>query len=101
MHSGNVGHAQNLDSLVRAATFLRDLDDLRILIVGFGARHAELVALAKLLEVEAVQFLPYQPREALPQSLSSADVHVVGLAAGSRATSSRAGSTASSRPGGR
>ncbi len=28
MHSGNVGHAQDLDSLVRAATFLRDLDDL-------------------------------------------------------------------------
>src|SRR5919198_909232 len=25
MHSGNVGHAQDLDSLVRAATFLRDL----------------------------------------------------------------------------
>ena len=29
MHSGNVGHAQDLDSLVRAATFLRDRDDLR------------------------------------------------------------------------
>ena len=29
MHSGNIGHAQNLDALVRAATFLRDLDDLR------------------------------------------------------------------------
>src|SRR6266508_4132731 len=33
MHSGNVGHAQDLDSLVRAATFLRDLDDLAIFIV--------------------------------------------------------------------
>ena len=30
MHSGNVGHAQDLDSLVRAATFLRDRDDIRI-----------------------------------------------------------------------
>ena len=82
MHSGNVGHAQNLDSLVRSATFLRDLEDLRILIVGFGARHEELVALAKRLETDAVHFLPYQPRTALPQSLSSADVHVVGLGSG-------------------
>jgi glycosyltransferase involved in cell wall biosynthesis len=82
MHSGNVGHAQNLDSLVRSATFLRDLDDLKILIVGFGARHEELVRLAKLLETDTVQFLPYQPREALPQSLSSADIHVVGLGSG-------------------
>ena len=83
MHSGNVGHAQDLDSLVRAATFLRDLDDLRIVIAGFGARHAEMVALADRLEVrEAVRFLPYQKRTRLPLSLSSADVHVVGLAPG-------------------
>ena len=83
MHSGNVGHAQDLDSLVRAATFLRDRDDLRIVIAGFGARHAEMVALAERLEVDdTVRFLPYQKRERLPYSLSSADLHVVGLAKG-------------------
>ena len=82
MHSGNVGHAQDLDSLIRAGTFLRDLDDLRIMIIGMGARHAELVALAQLHEVDQLQFLYYQSREVLPQSLSAADVHVVGLAAG-------------------
>jgi colanic acid biosynthesis glycosyl transferase WcaI len=80
MHSGNVGHAQNLDALVRAATFLRDLDDLAIVIVGSGARHVDLVDLAGRLEVENVRFLPYQPREMLSLSLSAADVHVVGLA---------------------
>jgi glycosyltransferase involved in cell wall biosynthesis len=83
MHSGNVGHAQDLDTLVRSATFLRDLDDLRVVIAGFGARHAEIVSLARRLEVEsAVRFLPYQRRERLPFSLASADVHVVGLAKG-------------------
>jgi glycosyltransferase involved in cell wall biosynthesis len=82
MHSGNVGHAQDLDSLIRAGTFLRDLDDLQIMVIGMGARHAELVALAELLEVDQVQFLYYQSRGVLPQSLSAADVHVVGLAAG-------------------
>ena len=83
MHSGNVGHAQDLDSLVRTATFLRDLDDLRIVIAGFGARHAEMVALARRLEVgDLVRFFDYQPRDRLPLSLSSADLHVVGLAKG-------------------
>ena len=81
MHSGNVGHAQDLDSLIRAATFLRDLENLRIVVIGSGARHADVVDLADRLEVD-VQFLPYQPRERLAQSLSSADIHVVGLAAG-------------------
>jgi colanic acid biosynthesis glycosyl transferase WcaI len=82
MHSGNVGHAQDLDSLVRAATFLRDLDDLAILIIGTGARHAELIALAELLDVNQVTFMYYQSRGVLPKSLSAADVHVVGLAPG-------------------
>jgi len=82
MHSGNVGHAQDLDSLVRSATFVRDLEDVVIAIIGTGARHAELVALAERLEVERVWFLYYQARHLLPQSLSAADIHVVGLAPG-------------------
>jgi hypothetical protein len=44
MHSGNIGHAQNLDALVRAATFLRDLDDLTVVIIGGGARRSQLMA---------------------------------------------------------
>jgi glycosyltransferase involved in cell wall biosynthesis len=38
MHSGNVGHAQDLDTLVGHPS--RDLDDLAIAIVGDGARRA-------------------------------------------------------------
>jgi glycosyltransferase involved in cell wall biosynthesis len=82
MHSGNIGHAQDLDTLIRAATFLRDLDDLRIVLIGGGARRDELKGLARLLEVEQVLFMGYQLRELLADSLSAADVHVVGLARG-------------------
>jgi colanic acid biosynthesis glycosyl transferase WcaI len=82
MHSGNVGYAQDLESLVRAATFLRDLDDLTILIIGSGARGADLKRLTERLEVDCVRFLPYQPRERLGESLSAAHVHAVGLAHG-------------------
>jgi putative colanic acid biosynthesis glycosyltransferase WcaI len=82
MHSGNVGHAQDLDNLVRATTFLRDLDDLAVLIVGFGARHVEIADLARRLEADKVSLLPYQPRDVLTQSLGSAHIHYVGLAKG-------------------
>lgn len=82
MHSGNIGHAQNLDALIRAATFLRDVDDLSIVLIGAGARRDELFELAERLETDNVSFLPYQPRDALAQSLSTASVHVVGLARG-------------------
>jgi colanic acid biosynthesis glycosyl transferase WcaI len=83
MHSGNVGYAQNLDALIRSATFLRDLDDLAVVIVGSGARLRNLTELAEVLDVnDSVRFLPYQPRPVLAQSLSAATVHVIGLARG-------------------
>jgi colanic acid biosynthesis glycosyl transferase WcaI len=82
MHSGNVGHAQNLDTLVAASALLGGLDRLAVLIVGFGARHEHTEALAARLDVARVRFLPYQPRERLSDSLSAADVHYVGLSAG-------------------
>ncbi len=82
MHSGNVGHAQNLDALVRASTFLRDLDDLLIVIIGFGVRYADMLRLAQRLETEKLRFLPYQARDVLSMSLSSANIHFVGLTEG-------------------
>ena len=82
MHFGNVGHAQDLDTLIRSTTFLRDVEELAVPIVGVGARHAELVALAERLEVDAVRFLPWQQYEERSQPLGAAHLHVVGLARG-------------------
>ena len=70
MHSGNVGHAQNLDALVVAATHLRHLEELSVLVIGSGARHVEIRALVERLNADRVRFLEYQPREvAEPVSL--------------------------------
>jgi glycosyltransferase involved in cell wall biosynthesis len=82
MHFGNVGHAQDLDTLIRATTLLRDLEDLVVPIIGVGARKEELVELARRLDADAVRFLPWQEyaQRALP--ISAADLHVVGLARG-------------------
>jgi glycosyltransferase involved in cell wall biosynthesis len=82
MHSGNIGHAQNLETLVRATTFLRDLEDVWVVVIGGGARYYDLVRLAERLEPERMTSLPYQPRDVLSQSLSAADLHFVGLTEG-------------------
>ncbi len=82
MHSGNVGYAQDLDTLIRACTFLRDLNNLAVRIIGGGARREELVQLARRLEADNVRFLPWQPYELRSLSISTADIHVVGLARG-------------------
>jgi colanic acid biosynthesis glycosyl transferase WcaI len=77
MHSGNIGHTQDLDTLVAAA---REVPDVDVVIVGAGSRRAELERLAS--DLPNVSFRPYQPRGRLSESLSSASLHFVGLASG-------------------
>ncbi|MDX6468133.1 MAG: colanic acid biosynthesis glycosyl transferase WcaI [Gaiellaceae bacterium] len=82
MHFGNVGHAQDLDTLIRATTLLRDLDDLVVPIIGVGARLQELTQLAERVEADKVRFLPWQEYTRRAEPISTAHVHVVGLARG-------------------
>ena len=82
MHSGNIGHAQDLETLIRATTSLRDLERLAVVLIGFGARHAEYERLVRRLAASQVSFVGYQDRAKLPLSLASADLHFVGLARG-------------------
>jgi colanic acid biosynthesis glycosyl transferase WcaI len=82
MHSGNVGFSQDLDTLVAAADLLRDEPDLVFAVVGEGASKASLVADAARRGLANVEFLPYQPKENLSDSLGAADLHVVGLKRG-------------------
>jgi len=82
MHSGNVGLAQALDALVDAAALLRDLPDVRIVIVGDGVRRCALQQRAAGLALENMVFLPPQPRASLSLSFAAADLFVVSLRRG-------------------
>ena len=82
MHFGNLGYAQDLDTLVRAAAQLRDLDDLVVAVVGTGSRAGALRSLARELGAERVRFVAHQPRERAALCLAAGSVHVVGLARG-------------------
>lgn len=82
MHSGNVGHAQNLENLVRAAASLRDLENLVVPIIGFGVCLTQIEELVRELGADNVRLLPYQPRATLSESLSAGAIHYVGLTKG-------------------
>jgi glycosyltransferase involved in cell wall biosynthesis len=82
MHSGNIGYAQDLPTLIDAIALLRDLPELELVLIGSGAMRRTLEETVRREDIENVRFLPYQPRDRLPESLASADVHVVGLAGG-------------------
>jgi glycosyltransferase involved in cell wall biosynthesis len=78
LYSGNIGENHDLVTVVEAAAALED-DDLTVLIIGEGDRKSEIVALAKEhgLVGSQVEFLPYQPLDDLPYSLTAGDVSVV------------------------
>lgn len=78
LYSGNVGEFHDLDTLVEAATAFDD-GEATFLVVGEGDAKEAVVETAERLGVRGrtVEFLPYQPLEDLPYSLTSADVSVV------------------------
>lgn len=79
MHSGNMGLTQRLDVLVNATKDPNWPSNAVLLLVGDGASRLDLLKLAENSPHGRVQFLPYQPREQLSESLSAADLHVVSM----------------------
>lgn len=78
-YSGNFGRAHDADTLLEAARRLRDDAAIVFLMVGGGAGMRHIAAAAAAEGLQNFRFLPYQPREALADSLAAADVHVATL----------------------
>jgi glycosyltransferase involved in cell wall biosynthesis len=78
LYSGNIGDFHDLETLVEAAAEFED-EDVGFLIIGEGDNKSNIVSLAEELDIkgDTVEFLPYQPWDDLPYSLTSADVSVV------------------------
>ncbi|MFN8625538.1 MAG: glycosyltransferase family 4 protein [Candidatus Binatia bacterium] len=82
MYSGNLGLSQQLESVLEAARRFRDDAGVLFVFIGDGARKGFLEAHARREDLPNVRFLPYQPKEALAESLGAADLHLVPLQAG-------------------
>jgi colanic acid biosynthesis glycosyl transferase WcaI len=81
MYSGNLGLSQNLEQILVAARELQG-EPVHFLFVGEGAAKAKLEARAAEWSLDNVSFRPYQPKEALSESLGMADVHLIPLQKG-------------------
>jgi len=81
LYSGNIGRSQDLETVIAAAERLRD-PEVVFLFIGDGGKRQKLEALVRERGLDHVRFLPYQPREVLPFSLTCADVSLVALEKG-------------------
>jgi glycosyltransferase involved in cell wall biosynthesis len=82
MHSGNLGLAQSLETVVEAAALLRDLPDLQFVFQGDGVKKHDLQRQVRDLQLTNVTFLPFQPKSGLSESFATADLFIVSLQSG-------------------
>ena len=82
MYSGNLGLAQNLDTIVDAAALLADRPDVHLVFQGEGVSREALEGRARGLGLTNVSFLPFAPKARLAESFAAADVFLVPLQRG-------------------
>jgi colanic acid biosynthesis glycosyl transferase WcaI len=79
LYAGNVGFSQGLEHVLTAAQLLAQYQDVQFVIVGDGAGRDRLGLQAQQMGLTNVRFLPFQPRQRLPEVLATADVSLVTL----------------------
>jgi len=79
MYSGNLGRYQPLEVMIGAARKLRDRDDIVFVFAGDGGKRQKLQDMAASQNLDNVMFTPFQPLDRLAESLSMADVSLIGI----------------------
>ncbi|WP_158055628.1 glycosyltransferase family 4 protein [Halorussus halophilus] len=84
LYSGNLGLHHDLESVIDAAKILEKMhpDKLKFLFIGEGGKKPILKDMVDDYGLNTVSFLPYQPKDALPDSLTSGDIALVTMEEG-------------------
>lgn len=76
MYAGNIGHAQEWDSLIRMAIELKN-ENIEFFIIGEGVMKEQLELKAISNNLTKVHILPYQPRELMPALIAYSDLQFI------------------------
>ena len=79
LYAGNIGLSQGLENVLEAARLLITQDQVEFVFVGDGTGRKTLQSLAEQYHLPNVLFIPFQPRERLPEVLASANASLVVL----------------------
>jgi colanic acid biosynthesis glycosyl transferase WcaI len=82
LYAGNLGLSQGLENVLETAQMLIDVEDILFVFVGDGVNREPLMAQAEKRGLSNVKFIPFQPRQRLPEVMASASVSLVVLQRG-------------------
>ena len=77
LYSGNIALTQGLETVIEAATHLKSIHEIAIVIVGSEKALVRLQHYCQKCGVNNVRLLPFQPRHKLPEMLAAADLGLV------------------------
>lgn len=76
-YAGNLGLQHDLETLLEAAKFLKKEKTIKFLFIGDGFQKEKLVEKAKAMDLNNIDFLPFQPRAQLPYVITCSDIQIV------------------------
>jgi putative colanic acid biosynthesis glycosyltransferase WcaI len=82
LYAGNLGLSQGLKYVLTAAETLFNHKEVTFVFVGDGANRESLVTEAEQRHLTNVKFIPFQPRQRLPEIMATADVSLISLQRG-------------------
>lgn len=74
LFAGILGFAQDLDTVIKSGEFLKEFDDIVILIVGEGVEKDRLRKLVVELGLENIRFHKFVPKEEYPEVVAASDI---------------------------
>lgn len=77
--AGVIGLAQDLISVIKAASILKDIEDILFLLAGDGLEKERLEREVLRLNLKNVIFLPFQERVKYPELIAASDICLVTL----------------------
>ncbi len=77
VYAGNLGHAQNIEVILKVASLLNDNNEIQFLIFGSGNQEKEYKAEAERRQLKNLRFYPIQPYEMVKYVYSAGDVGLV------------------------
>lgn len=81
LYSGNLGRCHDADTILATVKLLQD-EPIQFVFIGAGVKYQECLQQISAMGIENCRFLPYQPKEVLPYSLTCADLGLVSIAPG-------------------
>ena len=73
-YAGALGPANDICTVLRAANYLRERDEVQLMLVGDGKERRNLEVMAERMHLTNVTFVGTRPKSAMPGILSASDV---------------------------